>query len=69
MLTVCFERYDHMQHATDLVREQMQRQISDYIEKIVGFKLHIQTALEEHENFVVDELDSWHKNQNDREAE
>ncbi|KAJ8102462.1 HEC/Ndc80p family-domain-containing protein [Lipomyces tetrasporus] len=53
--------YDHMQHAAELIREQMQRKISDYIEKIVGFKLHVQAELEEHENFVVDELERQSK--------
>ncbi|KAK9367546.1 HEC/Ndc80p family-domain-containing protein [Lipomyces kononenkoae] len=53
--------YDHMQHAAELIREQMQRKISDYIDKIVGFKLHVQAELEEHENFVVDELERQSK--------
>ncbi|KAK9355548.1 HEC/Ndc80p family-domain-containing protein [Lipomyces doorenjongii] len=53
--------YDHMQHAAELIREQMQRKISDYIEKIVGFKLHVQAELEAHENFVVDELERQSK--------
>jgi hypothetical protein len=50
-----------MQHAAELIREQMQRKISDYIEKIVGFKLHVQAELEAHENFVVDELERQSK--------
>ncbi|KAK9480594.1 HEC/Ndc80p family-domain-containing protein [Lipomyces japonicus] len=49
--------YDHMQHAAELVREQMGQRISDFIERIVGFKLHVQSELEEHENFVIDELE------------
>ncbi|KAK9466216.1 HEC/Ndc80p family-domain-containing protein [Lipomyces arxii] len=53
--------YDHMEHAAELIREQMQRKISGYIEKIVGFKLHVQSELEEHENFVVDELERQSK--------
>ncbi|KAK9453852.1 HEC/Ndc80p family-domain-containing protein [Dipodascopsis uninucleata] len=57
--------YDHMQHAAELLREQMNRQISAYIERIVAFKLHIQYQLEQHENFVIDELERQSKRSND----
>ncbi|KAK9461846.1 HEC/Ndc80p family-domain-containing protein [Lipomyces oligophaga] len=61
--------WDQMQRDAELVREDMQRQINSSIERIVNFKLHIQKGLEEHENFVVDELDAWHKTQSERQAQ
>ncbi|KAK9447922.1 HEC/Ndc80p family-domain-containing protein [Limtongia smithiae] len=52
---------DHMQHAAERVREQMRVQVGGYLERVVAFKLHVQGALEEHESFVVDELDAWRR--------
>lgn len=47
--------YDEMKHAVEEARDRMNNEVEKMISSVINFKLHIQSSLEDYENFVIDE--------------
>ena len=47
--------YDQLQRSVQVARDKMNSEVEQMISRIINFKLHIQSTLEDYENFVVDE--------------
>lgn len=50
--------YDQLQRSVHVAREKLNADVEQMISHIINFKLHIQSGLEDYENFVVDEWNS-----------
>lgn len=47
--------YDQLQRSVQLAQEKLNADVEQMISHIINFKLHIQSSLEDYENFVIDE--------------
>lgn len=54
-LIIC--RYEQLQVRANTLREELHTEIERMIDDIVRFKLHVQTKLEEYEQFIADEVE------------